>query len=183
MKPITVAKKYARALAEVAGDKQASRLETIAAELSMLARVLASRPEIARFFEDPSVRREDRARAAASLVRKIGAGALTRRFLDVLIENRRVTALPVIAEAFEEIKDLRLGIVPIEATTAVALSAAERRKFQSSLETITGRRVRLTLKVDPEVLGGVRTRIGSRVYDGTLRRQLGLLRERLAEAR
>lgn len=183
MKPITVARRYARALADVVGDKDKTRLEKVSGELTLLARVLEREPRIGRFFENPSVRREDRASAAGKVTKKIGAGPITRRFLDVVIENRRLPALPAIAEAFSGIVDERLGIIPVEATTAVALSAADRRKFLSSLEKMTGRRVRLSLRVDPALIGGARTRIGSQVYDGTVSRQLALLRERLAEAR
>ncbi len=183
MKSITLAKRYARALADVVGEKEKARLEKISAELALLARVLESEPQIGRFFEDPSVRREDRESAAGMVAKKIGAGPLTRRFLDVLIENRRLSVLPAIAGALAEIVDDWLGIIPVEATTAVALSAADRKKFHSSLEKMTGRRVRLSLQIDPSLIGGARTRIGSQVYDGTIRRQLALLRERLAEAR
>ncbi len=182
MKPITVAKRYARALADVVSEKEASRLQKVSDELGLLASVLQSEAEIARFFEDPSVRREDRDKAAESMARKTGVSTLTRRFISVLIENRRLTALPAIAEAFQEIKDERLGIVPVEATTAIPLTAAERKKFMASLEKMTGRQIRLSLRVDPTVLGGARTRIGSQVYDGTLKRQIAMLRERLVEA-
>ncbi|MCZ6695093.1 MAG: ATP synthase F1 subunit delta [Acidobacteria bacterium] len=183
MKSITVANRYARALADVVGDKDKARLEKVSSELTLLARVLEIEPSIGRFFEDPSVQPEDRQTAAGTVEKKIGAGPLTRRFIDVLIENRRLSALPTIAAVFAEIVDERLGIIPVDATTAVALSAADRKKFQSSLEKMTGHHVRLSLRVDPSLIGGARTQIGSQVYDGTVRRQLALLRERLAEAR
>jgi F-type H+-transporting ATPase subunit delta len=183
LRPISVAKRYARALVEVAGEKEPDRLEKISEDLHTLARVLENGPQISRFFEDPSARREDKDRAADSLARRTEASQVTRRFLNVLIENHRLAALPTIATVFETIKDERLGIVPVEATTAVPLSAADRKKFRASMEKATGRRIRLSLRVDPSVLGGARTRIGSQVYDGTLRRQLAMLRERLVEAR
>jgi F-type H+-transporting ATPase subunit delta len=183
LKPISVAKRYARALADVAGKKEPACLGKISGELHTLARVLENRPQISRFFEDPSARRQDKDRAADTMARKAGVSQLTRQFLHVLIENHRLGALPTIATVFEAIKDERLGIVPVEATTAVPLSAADRKRFQVSLEKATGRRIRLSLQVDPSVLGGARTRIGSQVYDGTLRRQLAMLRERLVGAR
>ncbi|MFQ5876740.1 MAG: ATP synthase F1 subunit delta [Acidobacteriota bacterium] len=179
MNPANIAKRYARALAEVAGP----RLERVASDLDLLARVLARRPQLMRFFEDPSVRRRDKEEAAGTLTGRARVGALTRRFVAVLIENRRLAALPAIARAFAEIRDERLGVLPVEATTAVPLSPEQKRRFRESLERMTGRSVRLEWQVDPEVLGGARARIGSRVYDGTLRRQLEVLRERLAGTR
>jgi len=183
VKPIAVARRYARSLADVAGGKDGGRLEKVAAELLLAAEVMRRAPQVLRFLDNPSVRPEDRDAVLGTLARGTGAGDLTRRFLRLLIERRRLAALPEIAEAFGAIKDHRLGIVPVEATTAVPLSAAESRRLKESLEKMTGRAVRLSLSVDPAVLGGARSRIGSRVYDGTLKRKLSILRERLAAAR
>ncbi len=183
MKPIAVARRYARALADVAGRKDATRLEKVAAELSLVAEVLDRAPEVLRFLADPSVPARGKEEAIGTLGRKTGIGELTRRFLQVLIERRRLAAISAISQAFTTIKDQRLAIVPVEATTAVPLSAPEFKRFRESLETMTGRTVRLELRVDPAVLGGARTRVGSRVYDGTLKRKLQTLRARLAAAR
>jgi F-type H+-transporting ATPase subunit delta len=62
------------------------------------------------------------------------------------------------------------------------MGEAETARFRAALETMTGRKVRLSVKVDPGIVGGVRTRIGSRVYDGTLKNHLRALHRRLAEA-
>jgi F-type H+-transporting ATPase subunit delta len=183
VRPIAVAKRYARALADVAGEKDPARLEKVSGELGLVAEALARTPRATRFFEDPSVPRADKDKAIEALGRRAGISDLVQRFLRLLIENRRVAALPHIARAFAAIKDERLGIVPAQTTTAVTLSAPETRRFKDALEALTGRSVRLTLSVDPALLGGARTRIGSRVYDGTLRRRLDLLRSRLANAR
>ncbi len=183
MKPLALARRYARALADVAGAKDRARLEKLAAEIDLVADVFRKVPRALRFLDDPSVRTQDKVAAIDTLAREARASDLTRRFLRVLIEHRRLTVLPEIARAFTEIKDERLAIVRAEATTAVPLSAAELKRLRESLETMTGRTVRLTTNVDPSVLGGARTRIGSRVYDGTLSRQLALLRARLAVAR
>ncbi len=183
MKPLAVARRYARALADVAGGKDKARLEKVAAELDLVSEVLRKAPRALRFLDDPSAPSQDREAAIGTLAREARASDLTRRFLRVLMDRRRLTALPEIARALTEIKDERLGIVRAETTTAVPLSAAELRRLRESLERMTGRAVRLTTNVDPSLLGGARTRIGSRVYDGTLRRQLALLRARLAVAR
>ena len=183
MKPIAVARRYARSLADVAGRKDTALLETLAGELHLVAEVLDRAPQVARFLADPSVDEEEKRKAVAALEKGTRASDLTRRFLGVLIEHRRLAALSAIAHAFSAIKDERLGVVPAETTTAVALSSAEQKKLRNSLETLTGRTIRLTLQVDSAVIGGARTRIGSRVYDGTVRRRLQILRARLIEAR
>ena len=193
-----LAKRYARSLADVAaggaaparGSARAAAakrapvaLETIATELMLSAEVVGGEPRLLRFFDDPSVGRALKDQTIGSLGKEARLSELTRRFLGVLVENRRMAALPAIARAFEAIKDERLGIVAAEATTAVVLSAAEQKRLRDALQKMTGRTVRLAMRVDPRVIGGARTRIGSKVYDGTLKRQLGMLRERLAGTR
>jgi F-type H+-transporting ATPase subunit delta len=183
MRPLVEARRYARALADVADGEDPGRLEAIAGELSLVADVLGRAPQALRFFEDPSVSHEDKEKAIGTLGRKAGTGDLTRRFLRLLIERRHLAALPWIARSFAAIKDQRLGIVPAEATTAVPLSGPEAKRLRESLERMTGRRVRLSLTVDAALLGGARTRIGPRMYDGSLKRKLQILRGRLAMAR
>jgi len=183
VKPIAVAKRYARAFADVVGAKGAARLEPAAVELSLAARVLGRDGELLRFFDDPSVPRPDKTRLLDSLQKKGKIGDQTRRLLDLLVDRRRLSILPEVAAAFEAIRDVRLGIVAAEATTARPLGAAEQKRLREALEKMTGRTVKLTLSVDPAILGGARTRIGSKVYDGTLKRRLALLRDRLATAR
>ena len=180
MHSMAVARRYARALADVAGEKDPARLEKVASEIDALAAAITSVEGAVRFFDDPGIARAEKDRAIEALARKTGLSGLTRRVLRVLMEHRRLGHLPAIGRSFARLRNERLGIVPASATTAVPISEAEKRRFRESLETFTGRRVRLTVEVDPAILGGVRTRIGSRVYDGSLRRQLEILRGRLA---
>jgi len=179
---VAFAGRYARALAELAG-RDPKRLEALASELDLLAQVLGSDARLLGFFASDSVKREEKDALLTTLAGKAGLSDLARRFLGVLVDNGRVAALPDIAAAFGELKDAALGIVPAEATVAVRLTEGEVTGLRSALEKMTGHQVRLSVTVDPEVLGGARTRIGSRVYDGTLRSRLETLRRRLAEAR
>lgn len=198
MQPVAVAKRYARALAdhvEEAGErggpgkparpvqKAPSRLEAVAADLGLAARVLGADAKFQRFFADPSIDQKDKRAAIDAVAQKAKLGEAVRSFLLVLITNRRLGAIGAIRDAFTAIKDERLGIVSAETTTAVPLSQAETKRLRESLEGLTGRTVKVTHRVDPSVLGGARTRIGSKVYDGTLRHQLEVLRDRLVGER
>lgn len=183
MKPVAVAKRYARALADCAGREDPARLEKVAAELARAAETLGRDPRLGRFFDEPARPDRDKEAAIDTLARQAKIGEPAGKFLRLLVRNRRLSSLPQIVRAFEAIRDERLGIIPVEATTAIPLSAAELKRFRESFEAMTGRKVRLALSVDPTVLGGARARIGSKVYDGTLKRQLAMLRDRLAEAR
>ena len=192
MQPVAVAKRYARALADYAetkpgevgrsGRKDQSRLEPLALELALVRRVLDGDPKFARFFADPAIDQKDKQSAIEAMARKGKLSDALRNFLLLLVTNRRLGALGEIVRAFEQEKDERLGIVSAETTTAVPLSAAELKRLREALETMTGRTVKITQRVDPALLGGARTQIGSRVYDGTLRRSLEALRERLVGA-
>ena len=192
MQPVAVAKRYARALADYAetkpgesgrsARKDPSRLDSLASELALICRVLDGDPKFARFFADPSIDQKDKKAAIEAVTRKGKVSDAVRNFLLLLVTNRRLGALGAIARAFEQEKDGRQGITSVETTSAVPLSAAELKRLREALERLTGRTVKIMQNVDPSLLGGARTRIGSRVYDGTLRRNLEALRERLVGA-
>src|SRR2546427_4325597 len=189
VQPDAGARRYARALADQnemkhgesgkTAKKDPSRLEAAGSELDLVVRILGADPKFGRFFADPSIPQKDKQAAIDALARKARLSESTRNFLRVLVINRRLGALPSILRSFEEIKDERLGVVQAETTTAVPLSAAELKRLRDALETMTGRTVRIRHQIDAALLGGVRTRIGSRIYDGTLRHQLEALRQRL----
>jgi F-type H+-transporting ATPase subunit delta len=84
-----------------------------------------------------------------------------------------------ISEVFQEIRDDRLGAIAAEITTASPIDAALEQAWMKKLTEMTGRKVRLTKKVNPAILGGAVARIGSKVYDGSLKSRLAELREQL----
>ncbi len=178
-----VAGRYARALAEIVGTGDGAALVKTSAEIDLLARVLGAEPVLRVWFDDPTVPADQKAKALASLASTARLSDLARRFLDVVVEHRRVAALPAIAKALHAIRDEALAIVPAMTTVAAKMDDAETATFKAALETMTGRKVRLTVTVDPAVLGGAVTTIGSRVYDGTVRSRLEALHRRLATAR
>ena len=179
MSSSAVASRYARALADLAGAKDPKRLEATSTEIDLAARVIGTDAGLLSFFSNVSVPRARKDEILKTLGDKAELSDLTRRFLGVLVDNGRVDALPYIARALAGIKDDALGIVAAEATVAVRLDEAGTTGLKKALETLTGRTVRLSVKVDPAVLGGARTQVGSRVYDGTLKTQLQALRRRL----
>jgi F-type H+-transporting ATPase subunit delta len=179
---VAVAGRYAKALADLAG-RDTNLLESLASEIDLLARVVGTDARLLEFLASAKVPRERKEELLSTLAKKAKLSDLAQRFVRVLVDNGRVAALPDIAVAFGEIKDAATGILPAETTVAVSLTEEEQAALRAALEKMTGRKVRLSVKVDPEVLGGARTRIGSRVYDGTLRNRLETLRRRLSAAR
>jgi len=180
VKPVAVARRYAQAVAEAAAAKDHGTLEKVAAEVAIVARAIGKDEAFQNFFADPSARDRDKQQAVEAMAKKAKLHDLTRSFLGLLVRNRRMNDLMVIARALETIKDRMLGVVAAETTTAVPLNAAQTARLRETLERLTGRTVRLETRVDPALLGGIRTQIGSRVYDGSLHRRIALMRERLA---
>jgi F-type H+-transporting ATPase subunit delta len=178
-----VAGRYARALAEIVGIGDAAALAKTSAEIDLLARVLGAEHDLRTWFDDPTVGHEQKAEALKSLASAAKLSDLAGRFMNVLVAHRRVAALPAIATAMHAIKDEATAIVPARTTVAAKLDDAETAAFKAALEKMTGRTVQLSVTVDPAVLGGAVTTIGSRVYDGTLRSHLEALHRRLATAR
>jgi len=113
------------------------------------------------------------------LADQIGATPTTRNALLLLVDRRRVRALPHLARSLSELADARKGLVRAEVTTATPLSEAYYGRLQAELERLTGRRVLVDRKTDSALVGGVVTRIGDRVFDGSLRARLESLRDRL----
>jgi F-type H+-transporting ATPase subunit delta len=104
---------------------------------------------------------------------------ISRNFLYVLIDHRRIAALSGIIDSFELIVDDRLGFARAEVAAAREMGEPQRAALNAVLERLTGRRIRMRLTVDEGLIGGVVARIGSTVYDGSVRGQLASLGRRL----
>ena len=102
-------------------------------------------------------------------------------FLRTLVDHRRTPVLPSIAQLFHEERERAAGVVPAEIATAVPLDDALRRRAQQALERATGKRVRLSSRTDPGLIGGAVTKVGSVVYDGSLRTRLDRLRTTMVQ--
>src|SRR5262245_65830061 len=132
-----------------------------------------------RFFDSPTGSEAHKKAALETLAKKAHLSDLARRFLLVLVEHRRIGALKAVAAELAEMRDRAAGIVPAEATFAKEPGPAEEKAMLAALEKMTGSRVRLSVKVDPDLLGGATARVGSRIYDGSLRTRLQALHRRL----
>jgi F-type H+-transporting ATPase subunit delta len=100
--------------------------------------------------------------------------------LDILVDNSRVAAMPSIASVFHDELERAQGVVSAEMTTAAPLDDAMKQRARTAVEKLTGRRVHLSYRVEPELIGGAVTRVGSMVYDGSLRTHIARLRRRMA---
>ena len=103
----------------------------------------------------------------------------TANFLKVLLQNQRLTELGEINRKFAQVLDERAGVVAATVTTARPIASAGHEQLRGTLAALTGKQVRIDFVTDPELIGGVVTRIGSTVYDGSVRNQLQQVKEKM----
>jgi F-type H+-transporting ATPase subunit delta len=172
--------RYAHALADVVmASGSATRPETAMAELRAFEQALESSAELKNALTSPAVPAGRKRAVVERIAEALRFSKITRNFLFVLIDHRRITLLAGIIDDFERIVDERLGFARAEVTSASDLNEAQRAALSARLEQVTGKKIRMRFAVDNALIGGVVARIGSTVYDGSVRGQLETLGRRL----
>lgn len=175
----TVARRYATALYEEADA--AGTLEAVDEDVLMLRRTLESNRELSQFFESPVIPQEKK----DEVVQELLGGRVERllvNFLRLLIEKDRETMTKTILDSYQTLRDEQRNIVDARVRTASSLADEDRDALQKALETKTGKSVRMHVKEEPELIGGLIVRIGDRVFDASVHNQLTSLHDRLREA-
>jgi len=173
----TIAQHYADALAEVAISQK--NAETVRRELREFLALLRESPQLGVLLGSPAVSRANKHAVAQALVERMGAGRTLRNFLFVVIDQRRVRLLPEIQEAFEGQLDALEGVARASVISARNLKEGEKKQLRAVLERLSGRKVEAHYELDPTLIAGAVVRVGSTVYDGSVRTQLERLRARL----
>jgi F-type H+-transporting ATPase subunit delta len=179
MKDRKLATRYARALLDSLPNE--SEAERAGSFLAALRAALEESADLRGLLFDPAVPRATRKGALRSLAEQAAVPRQVANFLETVVDHNRTAALPSIAEVFHERREERIGVVPAVLTTAWPLPDELKQRTLRAIETMTGRRVRLNVEVDPNLIGGAVTRIGSEIHDGSLRTQLAQLRRRMLE--
>jgi F-type H+-transporting ATPase subunit delta len=176
------ANRYARALVDLvlAPGSQLSPEDAVL-QLRAVEQTVASSTELRNALLTPAIQTSRKRAVMGRLMDELGTSRLIRNFIYVVIDHRRVGILSGIREAFELLLDERLGFVRAEVSSAAALDQRRTSELEAELSNLTGKRMRLHFAVDPALVGGVVARIGSVVYDGSLRGQLQQLRRQLTE--
>jgi F-type H+-transporting ATPase subunit delta len=174
-----VSSRYARALADVVLERKLDAAKTVA-ELHAIVGVVQGSEELRTIWENPSVAAQQKRGLLDAIVRQLGVSPAVRNFVAIIIDNRRIAALPEITREFEwELND-RLGMTEAEITTWRELGDDEKRALEAQLGRVTGKKVLARYHRDPKLLGGAVIRVGSTIYDGSVRGQLRRLKEELA---
>ncbi len=177
-----LAHRYASALVDIV-LKPGSTLkpEEAVAQLRAAAQMVAQSAELRIALATPAIPTSRKRAVMAKLLDEIGASPYIRNFIYVVINHRRIGMLVEMSEAFELALDERMGFARAEVVAAAALDQRRSAELESELSRLTGKRMRLRFRLDPELLGGATARIGSTLYDGSLRGQLQQLRRELTE--
>lgn len=166
--------RYARALFELADESSA--LETVAGDLRTLAAMIAASADLRRLIRSPVISRADQGAAMDQVLRGAGIGDLTRRFVGVLASNRRLFALSSIINGYLAMLARRRGETGAEVVSAAELSETQVKAISAALKAAVGTEVAITRRVDPQLIGGLIVRVGSRMVDSSLRTKLARLR-------
>jgi F-type H+-transporting ATPase subunit delta len=175
----SVASTYARAFADVVLSAHLDADRCIA-ELRMISSLLAESSELRRVWENPAVPAEQKRRLLDVIAERDGVSLQVRNLVAVLIDHRRIHFLDPIVRQLEKELDARLGFAEAEITSSRELGAAEKREFEAQVGKLTGKKVRARYGQDASLLGGAVVRLGSTIYDGSVKGQLERIREEIS---
>lgn len=176
-----VAHRYARAFADLVMSPSAElKPGEATAQLRAIGDVVASSTDLQHALVTPAVRPAHKKAVLDRLAADLQLSRLTRNFLFVLVDHRRIQLLPEIQEAFEVEIDQRLGFVRADVSSAQPLDERQSTAVENELSRLTGKKVRARFHVDASLIGGIVARIGSTVYDGSIRGQLENIRRQIA---
>jgi len=175
-----ITSRYARALADVVQDQKADprRIED---ELKTMADVVSSAPQLRTVWENPAVEANEKRAVLDAIVARTEVSKMVRNFVAVLIDHRRIGSLPAIVRQVEVEFNERLGLAMAEVTTARPLDDQQKRALETRVGAVTGKTIRARYATDDSLLGGAVVKVGSTVYDGSIRGQLERLKEELSE--
>jgi F-type H+-transporting ATPase subunit delta len=173
-----MARRYAAALADVVMSRGEAR--EVQEELSAWESMMASNSDLLEVFRNPTIPYDQKRNVLNALITRVRVRPTTANFLNVLLHNQRLPDLGEINKRFARELDDRSGFVVAQVTTARPVPSSVQDGLRERLSNLTGRRVRLQFAVDEDLIGGVTTRIGSTVYDGSVRTQLQQIRQRIA---
>lgn len=175
----SVAGTYARAFADVVFDLHLDADRSVA-DLRSIASLLTESVELRRVWENPAIPAEEKRRVLDVIAQRDQISNPLRNLISVLIDHRRTHFLGAILAQLEKDIDAHRGIAEAEITSARPLGEAEKRGFEAQVAKLTGMKVRARYAQDASLLGGAVLRIGSTIYDGSVKGQLERIKEAIS---
>jgi len=175
----SLARRYARAVLEIGTAN--GNLDKIGADLRSLAKAMRESAELVTALTNPAIRRADRRRVIDGLLQRIGAEPNSKNLVYLLLDGERLASLEAISREVDAMIEAKAGRMAAEVTSARPLDAAQLSQIITALEKLSGKKLAVTRREDPDLLGGVVAKLGDTVYDGSLRTQLRTLRDELTK--
>jgi F-type H+-transporting ATPase subunit delta len=179
-KQADVGARYARALFDLALETKS--LDAVEGDLKALKAAREESADLRRVLSSPIYTAEDKGKVLTAIGAKAKFNETTQKFLGLLAANRRASALPATISAFARLSAAHRGVVAAEVTTAIKLTAAQAKGIQAALAQALGQEPEITTRVDPAILGGLKVKVGSRLFDASLRSKLDSLKFALKRA-
>ena len=179
-KATEVGDRYALALFELASDEGA--LAAVEADLKSLKAMRADSPDLTALIGSPRFNAEDKAKGLLAVADKAGFHATTRKFIGLLAANGRASILPTVIAAFERRAAAARGAISAQVTTARPLTPEQQSGLAAALRLALGKDPEIETRVDASLLGGMKVRVGSRLYDASLKSKLDSLKFALKRA-
>jgi F-type H+-transporting ATPase subunit delta len=174
-----VSSRYARAFADVVIDLKLD-VNAIQQQLHALLEIIQSSEELRNVWENPAIPAVQKHKLLDAIAARAGMARQVRNLIAVLIDHGRIAALEHIVRQFEDDINRRLGIAEADVTSARELSPEEKQALEAQIRRLTGKKVRARYLTDGGLLGGAVVRLGSTIYDGSVRGQLEKLKEQLS---
>jgi F-type H+-transporting ATPase subunit delta len=171
--------RYAKALADVVFETRLD-VATAVRDVNAIVSMTNESEDLRKVWENPSIEIEQKRAILDSLVARSGTAKIVRNFIAVLIDHHRIRQLPRIARQFELELNSRMGLADAEVSSVHELGPQDRVAIEQTIERVIGKRVHARYTTNKSLLGGAVIRVGSTVYDGSIRGQLAKIREALS---
>jgi len=175
----SLARRYAKAVFEI-GNKQGN-LDKIGSDLRSFAKAMRESKELEMTLASPAIRRQDRKKILDAVMQRIGVTPTTSNLVNILLEGERMHSVVSISRELDAMIEAKAGRIAAEVVSAKPLDPSQLSQITTSLEKLSGKKVSVSHREDPDLLGGVVAKLGDTVYDGSLRTQLRNLRDELSK--
>lgn len=170
-----ISRRYARALVQLAAEE--GKVEAFQVELGRVESALSASPELCQVLTNPAYGNEAKRDILKDLAAKLGLSVTVSNFILLLLDRGRILYLSQVVASYGLLADEISGIIRPELVSALPLEESQVDAIRTSLAKSTGKKVELTVSVDPSLIGGVVTKIGDKVYDGSVRTQLSRIED------
>lgn len=175
-----VGERYAQALFDLADETQA--LDAVRADLASLKAAWSESADLRRLVTSPVIAADDQGKGLVAIADKAKFHPTTKKFLGLLAQNGRARDLTAVIAGFAALYAKKTGVVAAEVISAQALSAAQMKSIQTALRSALGRDPELSARVDPSILGGLKVKVGSKLFDASLKTKLDQMKFALKRA-